>query len=311
MRIVGVSRILDEADIVEAFIRHHASLLDLHILLDNGSSDGTVDILRALHAEGIELQVYQNASPVFSEALHNTGLYRLALQEGADWVPFLDADELLCIRGPQSLAETLDLAPPSIACLRVDAFRYRPGSAPEHPLDGLGRREPESHMSKIIARRLDPARINIYAGNHGAFVDGVWDGGLSQDRLFLAHVQQRSPLQTARRTILGRMKVIASGAAIAEDANVHIIPDFQALKTDARRWLDAASAESTDSVEEAVPYRGTPLRYTPPPDELARLLQLFAARGERLAKSHGDILDRKRLIKKEIMDQAKRVTRII
>ncbi len=62
MRVVGVSRVLDEADVIEPFIRHHAALLDLPIVLDNGSSDGTVEILRALHEEGVALQVYQTVA---------------------------------------------------------------------------------------------------------------------------------------------------------------------------------------------------------------------------------------------------------
>ena len=48
MRLVAVTKILDEADIVEAFARHTANYVSHHIFLDNGSVDGTVEILKAL-----------------------------------------------------------------------------------------------------------------------------------------------------------------------------------------------------------------------------------------------------------------------
>ncbi|MBV9735432.1 MAG: glycosyltransferase family 2 protein [Acidisphaera sp.] len=304
MRVVGVTRIQDEADIVEAFVRHHATLLDLHILLDGGSTDATLDILRALRAEGLAVQVYQTQTPVFVESLLNTGLYRLALKEGADWVIFLDTDEFLAVRGADRPAEVLAIAPPGVPCLRLLAYRYMP------PITGLVRREARPQMPKIAARRLEPARITIYAGNHGAYVDGAYDAGLSQDRLFLAHVPDRDPLQIARRAILARMRAIASGQAIGDDASQHCAPAVDALKRDPRAWLAQAMAEPDGLVEDPVPYRGGPLVHTPEPDELARLLMILAARTEALARSHGRILDRKRLIKKEMMDDARRVVRL-
>lgn len=312
MRIVGVSRVLNEADIVEPFIRHHAALLDLHIVLDNGSTDGTVELLRALRAEGLELQAYQTTSPLFMEQAYNTGLYRLALQEGADWVFFLDADELLVLRGVETVQQVLGLVPGEVACLRLPAFRYsRPASENGvHPFQRLVWRAAEPEMHKVVARRLDPARIAIYAGNHFAFVDGRADLGLSQDRLHLAHVPDRSPLQLACKVILGRLRPVASGAASAEHFSVHRLPDFEALKSDPRAWLEAVGSVAPELVEDPVRYRGGALQYTSPPDDLARLLALFAAQSEVLARSHGAIMDRKRLLKKELTEKASQATRL-
>jgi hypothetical protein len=59
MRLVAASRVLNEDDILEAFVRHHAALVDHHIFLDNGSSDRSLAILRALQAEGLPLTVLQ------------------------------------------------------------------------------------------------------------------------------------------------------------------------------------------------------------------------------------------------------------
>lgn len=311
MRVFGISRVLNEADMVEPFVRHHAALLDGHVLLDGGSVDGTVEILRALRDEGLNLSVYQVKSPIFLEQMHNTGLYRLALAEGADWVVCLDADELLVVRGAERPHAVLQLVPDSIPALAMQAFRYAaPPPADTHPLTRLTHRDPAPHMPKLVARRMEPERISIYAGNHGAYVDGRKEPGLSQDRLLLAHLPDRDPLQSARKTILGRIKAIASGAETASWISDHLMSAFEALKTDPRAWIEGAATQGVATVEDPVAYRGGALRYTAPPDELARLLRLFTAEAERLAQSHGAILDRKRLVRRELLEKGAVVRRL-
>ena len=93
--------------------------------------------------------------------------------------------------------------------------------------------------------------------------------------------------------------------------NDHYEPIFRALQADPRAWLEQqAAAQASAPVEDPVTYRGGPLRYTRPPDELARLISLLAAEGERLAQSHGAILDRKRLIRKEMLERGAQARRL-
>ena len=67
MRIIAVTRVLNEEDVIEPLIRHHAPMVDHHIVLDNGSSDRTLEILASLKAEGARLTVLQCASVIFAE----------------------------------------------------------------------------------------------------------------------------------------------------------------------------------------------------------------------------------------------------
>jgi hypothetical protein len=61
MQIVAITRVLNEADIIESFVRHTARFVGHHILMDNGSTDGTIDILAALKREGVPLgTTYEN-----------------------------------------------------------------------------------------------------------------------------------------------------------------------------------------------------------------------------------------------------------
>lgn len=313
MRVVGVSRVLDEADVIEPFIRHHAALLDRHIVLDNGSSDSTLEILRHLHGEGVALEVYQTQSPVFLEQSYNTGLYRLAVEAGADWVVFLDADELLTVRDAARPHDVLSLIPDGLDCVRLFAYRYECPALPagEHPFTALRRRAATPDMPKIAIRRLDPARVSVYAGNHLAFIDGVEDVGLQQERLFIAHTPDRHPLQIARKTLLARLKPIASGEAVAAHVATHRSAAFDAMKTAPRAWLEkVVQREEPGLIDEPVPYLGGELHYTDEPDELARLLSLLAVQTEQLARSHGAILDAKRLIKHDLLRRGAEIRRL-
>jgi len=86
MKTVSVTRIFNEEDIVEAFVRHNATLVDQMLFLDNGSTDATLEILRALQAEGVALSVFQCRAVNFDEVAVNSWLYQLASQtQRADW----------------------------------------------------------------------------------------------------------------------------------------------------------------------------------------------------------------------------------
>jgi hypothetical protein len=99
-RIVAITRIKDEIDIVEAFVRHSAELVDHHILIDNGSIDGTLDVLRRLHEDGLRISVFRNPVPILNTWHFAQILLKLAgRMQQADWVVPLDADEFLCLGG--------------------------------------------------------------------------------------------------------------------------------------------------------------------------------------------------------------------
>lgn len=322
VRIVGVSRVFNEEHLIEAFVRHHAALLHQHIILDNGSVDRTVEILRALKAEGLNLQLYQGEAVVYAESIYNTGLYRLAVQEGADWVVFLDCDEMLDVRrAPEGLGAFLAGVPPEVDCVQMRLVDYRAATvesaAEANPFKRLTRREPEAHAGKVIVRRTDPARVTVAAGNHHAVVDGAVDWGFAQDRVVLAHFPERSPCQAAAKAIVGRLKVLASGQADARlNLSWHYTETFEAMKQAPRAWLAQAEQRASrwssdaDLVHDPPQYLGGELRHTREPDDVARLVALTVSHAEALALSHGRILDAKRLIRADLLRKAAVVRRL-
>ena len=50
MKLYGVAMVRNEADIIEAFVRHNLTVLDGLVVVDHSSDDGTSEILSALTA---------------------------------------------------------------------------------------------------------------------------------------------------------------------------------------------------------------------------------------------------------------------
>ena len=96
MKIVMTMMVRDEIDIVAPVIEYHlAQGVDLLVITDNGSIDGTVDVLK----QYVELGVVElHHDPVHHKQQSQlvTGMARRAFTEhGADWVVNGDADEFL------------------------------------------------------------------------------------------------------------------------------------------------------------------------------------------------------------------------
>jgi hypothetical protein len=63
MKLVGAAMLRNEADVVESFVRRNLSLLVGLLVVAHGSSDGTSEILDALVAEGLSLEVDRDEGP--------------------------------------------------------------------------------------------------------------------------------------------------------------------------------------------------------------------------------------------------------
>jgi glycosyltransferase involved in cell wall biosynthesis len=101
---VAVTRIKNEADIIEAFVRHHARYFDAIVVSDDGSTDSSFDILQKLKAQGMPLTLLRQPSVGFEQSRFMTLLIRRAFTEpGADWVGPLDAMNSSRCRDRQAL----------------------------------------------------------------------------------------------------------------------------------------------------------------------------------------------------------------
>ncbi|MGH7102397.1 MAG: glycosyltransferase family 2 protein, partial [Acetobacteraceae bacterium] len=227
-KLAAVSRVLNEDDIIEAFVRHHAPLIDHHVLLDNGSVDRTVEILSKLAAAGLALSVFSNRAPIFSEQAFNTFLYRYAIEEQqADGVIFLDSDEFLDLRRIGiGLRMRLAELPKDRPGLRIRVLDYH-SSSTDNAKDllvprrvHLRERMPGS-TGKLFMRRLVPSwKVMVDVGNHKASFDGKELSFVPERRIMLAHFSDRGRWRWLSRVAIGRLKVLAAGRQeVAQNRN--------------------------------------------------------------------------------------------
>lgn len=111
MKIVSISMIKNESDIIESFIRYNLNIFDEMLILDNGSTDDSVNIINKLQDENLPIILFRGGETFFNQNDKLTGLLKKAIWEyGADIVCPLDADEFISsdITNPRKIIENID-----------------------------------------------------------------------------------------------------------------------------------------------------------------------------------------------------------
>lgn len=101
----------NESDIVESFIRYNLNIFDEMIILDNGSSDETIEIIKKIQNENLPVTLIEDNGTLFNQDEKLTILMKqLAESNSADILVPLDADEFLCsdTGNPREILEGLD-----------------------------------------------------------------------------------------------------------------------------------------------------------------------------------------------------------
>jgi glycosyltransferase involved in cell wall biosynthesis len=305
MTLIGITRVLNEDDIVEAFVRHHATMVDHHLILDNGSSDETVNILRALKDEGLKITVFQNRSSFFNEASYNTELLKHARNVfAAEWAVFLDADEFInTSHVPQGLRGLLASLPNTEVCLGLENLTYfdHPTDDPAEPVVPLRMRYREKPAERLLSKMfvrgaLAATNIVVDAGQHEVHLDGQIVRYFEDHQLSLGHYYRRSAWQTISKSVLGYLKVTAAPQS-ERDKNraVHYNDIFRYMRDDPSVLFLPGfinpTYEEMDLALDPLPYHGGPLRYTPDTDPRFKAIRVLTAFAEQLAQAHAHFID--------------------
>ncbi|MGE4480776.1 glycosyltransferase family 2 protein [Acidocella sp.] len=296
-KIVSFTRVLNEDDIIEAFVRHHAAHLDEMLFLDNGSTDRGVEILRALRDEGFPLKLFRNHAVSFDEIAVNSWGYQAASQVmGADWVVFLDADEFIAT--PDSLP-LLTMLPQDQLAVSVPLVHYGQVGAededePVVPWRLRWRKVAPSGVNKVMARAKLPTLL-AGAGNHAVFVNGKELEAPPLPGVSLAHYPRRNGWQAAQKWAAGRLKALASGAPGAFYSGHYVTP-FEILRDQPEMFLlnedfFAREFDKSSATEDPLAYLGGVLAYYQPSDPRLKALSGFLHLAEKLAIQHGKLLD--------------------
>ena len=318
MRVAAITRVLNEADIIEAFVRHTAAFVSHHVFMDNGSADGTVEILRALAAEGLPVSVYESRAVTFNESDTLTQLYVQACADMApDWVLCLDADEFIDDRHTPSglLALLAEYAarpePPDYLKIPVVDYIATSRDNPAEratPLRISHRRAPSDTYKIIVRGGLQTERLCIQHGSHWARLDGRAAREVVEPRLWVAHFSERSPYQYIMKFVRGWAKVLASGQEELEKKTAyHYKRPFEYLRDEPASLLRNAhfmgfKDEHVGLVENVMRYRGGKLKYTASTDDAMRAVRSLMGFLDDLATRHGRLMDEFPFVRAAVQD---------
>lgn len=241
MKIVATMMVRDEADIVAAMVEHHLDQgVDLLIVTDNASVDGTTEILQAYADLGV-VELHHDPVHRKQQGVLVTGMARRAFTEhGADWVLNLDADEFLRAVDPHlTVREALESIPADLGAFVTPVTNLV--GAPAQRGSGIkrlhwrdGRTDDALKLVGINAQptpnavhRGDPD-VTVSQGNH--FVSIASQGQPEpQFALEVLHLPWRSWAQLER-------KVVNAGRAYTDNPDLKPSRNHHGM-ADYRRYL--------------------------------------------------------------------------
>jgi hypothetical protein len=208
----AVAMVKNESDVIAATIDHlREQGVDGVLIADNGSTDGTRELLRARAGDGF-LFVGDDHEPAYFQAPKMRHLASWAVRAGADWIVPVDADEWW-YGAHATLAETLRAAQtPIVSAVIHNAFPAPPtqdGAAPGWRVDRASAR-----LEKI-AYRAHPLAA-LHHGNHG-----VSRPGRVEQSLRILHFPWRSESQFRGKIAVGAEALRLTGPRVVGEGGDH------------------------------------------------------------------------------------------
>lgn len=298
MRLVAVSIVKNEADIIEPFVRHTLAWVDHQFIFDHDSTDGTREILGALQAEGLPITLFTDGALGNLQQSRSNRLTTLAAQtQAADWILPLDADEILIGPGRSALEQSLATLDRTRAA-SLPLLNYFPTTeddpAIRNPVLRLRHcQTAPSRTRKIMVPRELALDAGILAGkgSHALYrgPEMLPDQPLPGD-YHLAHLALRSPQHQMLRVVLAELQKLSRGRSHA-GLDLHYRLGFQLLAENPEVFFATVRRPAATARLLPIPYLGGTLHHTPPSagwDRVARALLFYL---EKLAISHGRLVD--------------------
>lgn len=175
MAVAAVVLAKDESDVIEATLRHLRTQVDLVVVYDNDSTDGTRELIHdlALNTTDGWLDVEQDTIVGYYQSQKMTHVAELLRNRGFDWVVPCDADEVWYSAFGR-VGDILDGASANVGIVEAELYDHvatasDPGDG--SPIERLGYRRVEPAPLGKVACRLLPGLV-IEQGNHGAHYPG-------------------------------------------------------------------------------------------------------------------------------------------
>lgn len=219
IRIIAVSIIKNELDIIEPFLRHNHFFFDAMLVIDNCSSDGTRDILHSC-AKELENVVFCDFPEFAYDQSQYTTLVTRFIQSTyrSDFIVFLDADEFISAKDRAIFENSIAMIPPRGTGM-MPRKTYLPD--PQHlehsaqdPMQSIRRRrlaELPQFFKPIL--RLDGEMLAMTVEPHAHNINDMKTQVPLQsvilDDLSLIHIPVRSPEQLISKSLIGWVANVA------------------------------------------------------------------------------------------------------
>lgn len=214
MKITAIGVIKNAADVIEACIRGNSWLIDQFVLLDNMSTDRTVEILNSLQTEGFKIEVINDTEIQHTQAKKMDMLCAYVYEKyPSDFIIPLDDDEIII---PANKNISMDDAKKSLAALNRDSLYYLfwrvyiPTDYDDTTEINVAKRQTfcfsdtVSTSNKVIipSAITQEEGFHVIDGNHGAIFTRE-HGNFHFPDLKLAHFPIRSAEQIRSKALIG------------------------------------------------------------------------------------------------------------
>lgn len=155
----------DEADVIAGTVLHMAAEVDFLVVADNGSTDGTREILAELADQLPALTVVDDPEVGYYQSDKMSRLAEYAATQGATWIVPFDADEVWVAE--DRISTVLDATAENVATARL--FNHFPTAvdpADVDPFRSIVWRQPDPAPLPKVAFRWEPGAV-VHQGNHG------------------------------------------------------------------------------------------------------------------------------------------------
>lgn len=211
MTVIGIAMVKDEADIIAITVRHMLTQVDHVIIADNGSSDGTRDILT-----GLDVELVDDPDPAYYQSAKMGALAARAHEQGATWIVPFDADELWTCRWG-TISDVLAAHEADYGIVTAELF--------DHVATGEDLDEPDP-VRRMPWRRANPLPLPkvacraalglvIEQGNHWATYP-IPARATASPAFSVHHYAYRSPEQVIRKVRNGAAAYAATTGLPAE-----------------------------------------------------------------------------------------------
>ena len=248
MSLIAVTRTGNEADLIEAFVQHHAAICDWLLIIEDNSTDGTLQILERMIADGFPIRLYHASEISWTSDDFATRLMHIAATDyDAEWIAPLDVDEFL--EFPKDWSPRDRLRQNEVVQLKWSNFAWDRSfetSAERNPVKRQTlRMGPRRDSSKVFVPgamvRADPS-CRLTVGNHG-FATSVAGGSIRNvDGLALCHYPIRSVAQFAAK--VARMHLRYTSLPPNEHLPFQYSTPYKMLSGDMSNFIDLMERES-------------------------------------------------------------------